>query len=408
LRAAHAAARGRMQCVVVRGPSGMGRSRLVEQFLGELRHQAEPPVVLTGRCHERESLPCKAFDGVIDSLCQHLMGLTPAQREPLLPAGVEALARLFPVLQQVVPRGRVAPTGSDPRALRVQATKALRAELSALAGKRTVIVYIDDLQWADADSLWLLLSLLRGPALAGLLLVVTLRSEAVDRSPRLAATMDVLNGHDLCRFIDLQPLSVDEQRELLMRRCRRRSVHALIDDRLRAQSAGHPMFLVELSRYLDEVNTPLAAQQFLHLHDIIWRRVSLLSGPARALVEVIAVAGEPLPLSVLAAAAGLSDTDGERAAAGLCAAHLARVACASGEPWLDHVHGEVREAVMERLPAEAIRCVRVRLAHALESWTGADAPLSIEPWRGHHWLGPKVPRDGVHRLVTCGELGTWP
>jgi eukaryotic-like serine/threonine-protein kinase len=383
LRAAHAAARRGAQCAVVRAPSGMGKSRLVEHFLGELRHQDEPPVVLAGRCHERESLPCKALDGVIDSLCQYL--LAPGQRDALLPEAAAALARLFPVLLQVVPdagvAGLAALAGGDPRDLRVQAMNALRAQLTALAGKGPPIIYIDDLQWADADSLELLLYLLRDPACVGLLLVVTLRSEPVDMSPQLDAALDALAGHDHCRFIDMQPLSEDEQRELMMRLSRRRNFHALIDDRLRAESAGHPMFLVELSRYLDEVNTPLAAQQALHLCDVIWRRVSLLPGPARALVEVIAVAGEPLPLRVLAAAAGLSGTDSERAAAGLCAANLARVACASDEPWLDRFHSKVSEAVMERLSADAIRCVHAQLAHALESCAGTSVSMSTA---AHH------------------------
>ena len=70
LEAAQARAReGTPVTVLVQGRSGMGKTTLVDRFLGRIR--ADPrATVLAGRCYERESVPYKALDSVIDSLSQ--------------------------------------------------------------------------------------------------------------------------------------------------------------------------------------------------------------------------------------------------------------------------------------------------------------------------------------------------
>ena len=93
--------RGRTVTVYVHGGSGVGKSALVERFVDQLRDEDERTVVLKGRCYERESVPYKALDGVVDSLTRYLMFLPETQAAALLPREAYALARLFPVMLQV-------------------------------------------------------------------------------------------------------------------------------------------------------------------------------------------------------------------------------------------------------------------------------------------------------------------
>ena len=57
--------RGKPIVTFVHGPSGIGKTTLVEHFVAELR-QGEGAVALKGRCYERETVPFKAFDNLIE------------------------------------------------------------------------------------------------------------------------------------------------------------------------------------------------------------------------------------------------------------------------------------------------------------------------------------------------------
>jgi len=104
-------------------------------------------LVLRGRCYERESVPYKAVDGVIDSLSRYLKTLAGPQVKALLPEGVSALVRLF--------RGPAQDRGpwderphclrrepADPLALRQRGFGCLRQLLVRLSAQQPVLVFI--------------------------------------------------------------------------------------------------------------------------------------------------------------------------------------------------------------------------------------------------------------------------
>src|SRR3569623_377868 len=108
-----------------------------------------------GRCHERERVPYRAFDFIIDDLATELAG-NAALVAQLDHAG--ALARVFPPLGGVIePMIGDSPPAEDLRVARERALLNMVA-LFRLVAETSVrgIVVIDDLQWADEDSLELL------------------------------------------------------------------------------------------------------------------------------------------------------------------------------------------------------------------------------------------------------------
>ena len=99
---------------------------------------------------------------MVDNLATELLRLPPHDVEKMLPPGIAALARIFPVLgtvPAVAAFGRE-PLGQDLEGLRRRAFTALRDLLSKLAEGRTLVIHIDDLQWGDLDSADLLSELL--------------------------------------------------------------------------------------------------------------------------------------------------------------------------------------------------------------------------------------------------------
>ena len=120
--------------VFVEGESGIGKSALVRSFIERIEPQRRGVLVLAGRCYERESVPFKGIDGVVDSLARELARRTPAEVARHLSNEVEALSRVFPVLRRVAPIARMSvPRPASPVELRARAFRGLRMLLSSLA-----------------------------------------------------------------------------------------------------------------------------------------------------------------------------------------------------------------------------------------------------------------------------------
>src|SRR5262249_10332457 len=95
LRAAfEATCSGRAVAALVSGESGVGKTALCRAFVDELRQQGNT-TLLTGRCYERERVPFKGIDSLIDDISRHLRRLRSVEAAALMPRDVFALARIF-------------------------------------------------------------------------------------------------------------------------------------------------------------------------------------------------------------------------------------------------------------------------------------------------------------------------
>lgn len=179
LESALAAARaGQTVLVQLRGRSGMGKTTLLRRFLEGVEERVPEAVVLSGRCFERESVPYKGLDMLVEALAHRLRAL-PEPARPRPPVGSASLMRLFPVFGQVPWLAIPAPEAGllDPHEARRQAVSALRELLAALGRRSPLVLSIDDLQWGDVDSA-LLMGEVLGPAdRPALLLIAVYREE---------------------------------------------------------------------------------------------------------------------------------------------------------------------------------------------------------------------------------------
>jgi hypothetical protein len=244
--------RGDPQTVFILGRSGEGKTSLAEHFLAALRPD-RGVAVMAGRCYDRESVPFKALDALIDALATYLRGLPETDAALLIPDDIGLLAQVFPVLQrvEVVARAGVARLASlDEQQVRQRAFAALRSLLERISRRCPVVWFIDDLQWGDADSAEVLFEALRPSDAPQVLFLGTFRSDEAEGSPFLAAWKGLQRKHDT-RFADLEvrlaPLTVAECTELVVGllgkdddRIRRRAVEFAQETR------GNPFLLIEL------------------------------------------------------------------------------------------------------------------------------------------------------------------
>ncbi|HWM88362.1 MAG TPA: AAA family ATPase [Kofleriaceae bacterium] len=390
---ATASREGRPVTVLVHGRSGMGKSMLIERVTGEMvrEHHA---LVLAGRCHERESVPYKALDSVIDALSRILARLPEHEVDAMLPRDALAVTRLFPVLRRVAsikgaPRRAGAP---DPHELRRRGLVALRELMARLADRRPLVLVIDDLQWGDLDSTMLLLDLLRPPDPPALLLILAYRSEEAQASQSVRTLVDGLRGGAVdVRDVEIGALAPDEAGELV--RLRLEEGAPELADAIVRESAGDPFLIDQLVRHLRDAG----GEGEISFGEVMRTQLEQLGPDARRALELVAVAARPLSEMVVARAAGLERED--QVMAVLRAGSLVRGSGALELGRIETYHDRIRDAVVASLSEAEQRERHMALADALE-WSERPDPEALAV----HLLGAgDVERGTEYAIEAAGK-----
>jgi predicted ATPase len=352
-------------CIVrIAGSSGIGKTALVDRFIEDLKGEAPDAVILCGRCHERESVPFKALDSIIDSLTRHLARLPPVAAALLTPRDVPELCRIFPVLARVEPfagalAGRA--VSPDPREVRRRAFQGLRELFMRITDTRALVVVIDDLQWGDLDSGQLISHLVAQPDPPKILVVVAHRSNEPEGTA-LSSLLTELEGGDRqgrMEIIALEPLGDVSAKELASALvCANTGQRdEPLASAIAAEAGGSPFFILELARASGETRASSSS-----LDSLIRTRIAVLQQDARQLLEVVATGGSPVLRSVALRATRLAPSN-ESAIAALRAASLLRTT----EEWLETYHDRVRETVVAGISTSRRREIHADIAEALGS-----------------------------------------
>lgn len=385
---------GTAKNILIGGSPGVGKSALVGRFLNSILRR-EDVVVLSGRCYERESVPYKAVDALVDSLAAYLASLPAQTAEVYLPIDTLALVRVFPSLRRVSAVTEAAERSSkipDPQEIRRRAFRALRELLCRLGNRLDLILVIDDLQWGDVDSALLMNDLLQPPDSPIMLFLGTHRSEDVS-CPFLSTLFQ--SSHDyaapiLWQKLQIDPLSLDESRRLLMGLTGRSSPEV---EAIAHQSRGNPFFVRELAYFLqsgDYRESKPEGKNESTLDRVLWSRISSLPAGAKRLMEVIAVSGRPLRVNDAERASGVV-ADELRL---LRAAHLIRSTGPESKNIVECYHDCIRESTVSHLTPEVLQEHNRNLAMTLESAVDADPEhlaMHFEgcanPERASHYYG---------------------
>jgi hypothetical protein len=379
LREAQRRAReGDAVAVYIYGPSGAGKSALCRAFLAERRDEPAA-IILRSRCYVHESVPYKALDGVIDSLSRALAELSPDQLRAVLPRDAWALARLFPVLNAVLEAHsdrRLSRAPMDRLDLRRRAFTALRGLLARLGDRRPVILHIDDLQWADADSALLLDQLLRPPDAPPLLLLATFRSEEIALQPFLRQLLASADGHTR-RVLPVDPLSDDQIEALVRAQLADHPGASLYTATIVREAAGSPFLAEQLTSYVRS-GAEIGATG-VHLHELLEARIRGQPEGAATLLDTLAVAAHPLAPQLAAAAAALRG-DERPLIKHLLAANLLRIS--GPDERIELYHDRIREALAAHLDPLDRKRLHRRIAVAMESRRLDDYEAIFGHYRG--------------------------
>ncbi|MFO0729177.1 MAG: protein kinase [Myxococcota bacterium] len=377
--------RGAPVSVYVHGPSGIGKSALLRSFRDHAASQG--CLMLQGRCYERETVPFKGLDTIVDALAAHLRTLPPLELDALLPEGLEAAAKLFPVLGGLSLK-RVVASELSPTDLRAQAFASLKALFRNVASRERLVVLLDDLQWGDQDSAHLWVELLSPPLAPALLFVGAFRTEESEGPflSELRRLWDQPQGSALRRVIELMPLSLDEAKDfassLLGQAGPERA--ALIAE----VSEGSPFLVEQLVLSDTDARAPV--------DELLGARLSKLEPAAREALTVVSLAGHPLEQRVLERAMG-GDPFGPLFA--LRSARLVRTRGARDRDFIECYHDRIREAVVAGLSPARTKSLHLLIAESLEAAGSASADQLT-----HHFKeAGEIPRSAKYALVAAEE-----
>ncbi|MBA3461677.1 MAG: protein kinase, partial [Deltaproteobacteria bacterium] len=366
--------------VLVTGPSGVGKTALIDEAVGHAR--SAELLVWRGRCHERERVPYRAFDSIIDDLATELSGDARLAKEIGYAA---ALTRVFPVLAPLIdPVRRDEPPAADLRVERERALLALTQMVRSLMTAPRGVVVIDDLQWADDDSLELL-ALLVEKIERPLTIVAswTTQGAAPPREALLERLGKAAEVMDVPAMTEAEALRVVA--ELAPRAPTERIVAAA---RL---AAGSPYLAELIGRELGEADVT-------DPHDAELRRLDRLTPPERAVAQITALAGGTASFEQLRALAELPSAKLQSVLRGLEDAKVVRAAPAvSGEPVYVFYHQRLREIAHDAMGAEARSALHGRFATWFEDTTNDPGQLA------YHWQQAGNPTRAAHWAIVAGD-----
>jgi hypothetical protein len=309
------AAGGGGRIVAVVGDAGIGKSRLTHHFAGALSDAGWMVLCADSAPHETGAfLPIRrllrGWLGVPETeedpaaVASRLRAMVEPLDPGLLPA-IPALSWLLDLDVEDPSWGRM---GASQR--RRSIIDSFLALLTAQARRGPVVIVVDDLHWADEDSIAVIDGLVRILPSAAILLLVTYRP----------GFRDAWTGHSCYTLCHLDPLADEHADVLLTRLLGSGEDLAPVMRCLIRQAEGNPLFLEKMARALTESGR-LTGQPGAYravgevgdlglpatVQDVIAARIDLLDVREKQVLQNAAVLGRTVPADLLMAVCPLGE-----------------------------------------------------------------------------------------------------
>jgi tetratricopeptide (TPR) repeat protein len=372
------ASHGGRQVLLLGGEPGIGKSRLARELA--VGAHARGSTVLQGRCDEDLRMPYQPFVEALSHLVQHA-ALAVLERHVDEHGG--ELTRLVPGLARRMPDAP-APHAADGDTERYLLFSAVVGLLNAEQAQRPVILFLDDVQWADAQTLLLLRHLVASDLRLRVTIIATFRSTELDDDGPLAKLLADLHREPDVTRVDLAGLQADAVAELARAATGRELDAATLDaaHTLQRRTSGNAFFVTEMLRQSEDdlAGTVVPGS----VRDVLERRLQRLGESVREPLAAAAVLGQEFELELVGAMVGV---DVDAVAEAVDAAADAALVVAPRHPGDRYAfaHGLIVTTLYEGLgPARRARMHR-RAGEALERIYG-DQPGGRVGELARHWL----------------------
>ncbi len=301
---------GTGQVLLVSGEPGVGKTRLVRELLAQA--QISGGRVLFAEAHPEGGAPYAPIIRLVRQAGADAASL------PLAHETVAELVALAPELRARFPAVAVNPI-LEPLAERERLCESLAALCSALAASAPLLLFLDDLHWADSGTLYVVRQLARVAARQRILLVLTYREIELEESGALNDLLYNLTREHLATRIKLSRLTREETRQMLETLFSGPVADELADG-IFQETEGNPFFVEEVCRALlqdDRLSlqdgrwqAQVAIQELRIPQSVrlaIQIRVAKLPEQAQDILRMAAVLGREFPFDTLSAALALDE-----------------------------------------------------------------------------------------------------
>ncbi len=374
-----ALASGQGALVLIEGISGIGKTSLA--MTQEVMAERAGAVFALGRCNVQSDSPFWLWRDVVQSL-----------------------HKATGVAMDELP----APFGAAPQARSLRTlTQALGDWLSAIAAAHPLVVLLDDLHWAEADSLEVLDQLTGALANQPILFIATYRSEEAWRGQSLYRFLPTLHRNHRAETLRLRPLTKDDVAQLAA--AYHGACHPRLVDYLYGRAEGHPLFTVELLHDLVDQRLLARGAEGLWLppdqsvpvptllRQVILQRVTRLGETAEALLSHASLVGETWALHVVEHLLDVSEDALLAALDNALKADLIRVFDERNERY-QFTHGLIREVLYSEQNPRRRRRLHERIGHYLEAQVPLDSARIA-----YHFLEAEVWSKAAHYHFVAGD-----
>ena len=393
------------QVVLLSGEAGIGKSRILREFVGQLREG--PHLTLRYQCSPHQMNA--AFHPVIEQLhdaadfrredtvdekldkLERLVGDTGED-------GSEARSLMAALLS--LPTQRYAPLDMTPQRRKLQTIAVLVARLAGLAKRQPVLVLVEDVHWIDPSSLETFNAVVDRSQNLAVLVVMTHRQEF--ESP--------WTGYGHVTNYSLNRLSRGDGKAQAERVSDGKALPEEVLTRILEQTDGVPLFVEELTKTILEagflkeeedryvLTGPLPAVAIpATLHDSLMARLDRLA-PVKEVVQTAACIGREFSPELLAAVMSMDRATLDDSLAQLVKAQLLfHRYTAEGTSYL-FKHALVQDAAYESLLKSKRRALHAKLAYALENLDESD-PLDL----ARHYSAAGLADEAATSYLAAGQ-----
>lgn len=427
------AVEGRGGAVIVRGPGGIGKTRLTTEFSAMVR--AGGHTVLRGRCASDDPAPLTPIRQAIGSHIRWAQRQQEPRRSAILNRIRDAatpfaslLTTVLPVLSSVV---KVPPgSGEDPSDQVATAVAAFLTRLATL--KQGLVLYLDDGHRSDQATVGVLSRLAQDLPTTPLLVIVTARDDSaslaglntVRKALNIRADHDRATGHSPAADhtstsarsgnIELAVKRFDADETALLLRAYLPGVE--IDPRrLAARGDGNPFTLLEYLHLIVEMGLlrPSWGTWLLDLDeldrldppgntlDLVHRRIDALSERTRSVLRTAAIIGDRFTSDLVAEVHGLPEAETAMALQEAVERHLIETRRHGRYGFL---HDRIMEALLTDLDPAVRRQHHQRAAEALDLRKRENP--EAEYATAHHYLRGETDATPDRLLAACTAAGT--